>query len=110
MTHANDMKAIATRVRLEKEKRQQEEKVNLEQEKAKTRLDKLAKRVENIEGVIRYKASLGETSVFVGSANGDDELNLPEYFEKAGYRIKTTTEYGDHISGDSDGWRISWGH
>lgn len=109
MTHANDMKAIATRVRLEKEKRQQEEKINLEQEKVKTRLDKLAKRAGGIEEVIRYRASLGETSVFIGSRNGDDELNLPEYFEKAGYRFKNAVEYGDHISGDADGYNIYWG-
>lgn len=109
MIHANDVKAIASRVRLEKEKKQQEEKINLEQEKVKTRLDKLAKRVEEIEGVIRYRASLGETSVFIGSANGDDELNLPEYFEKAGYRFKNGIEYGDHISGDANGYNIYWG-
>lgn len=109
MIHANDVKAIASRVRLEKEKKQREEKTNLEQEKVKTVLDKLVKRIEEIECDIKYEALLGGTVVFIGAKNGDKELNLKKHFEKMGYKFKDDViEYGDHISGDSHGYYIYW--
>lgn len=109
MIHANDVKDIAACVRLEKERAEKEKKTNIEQEKTKTILDKLTKRIEEIECTIKYEALLGGTVVFIGAKNGDKELNLKKYFEKMGYKFKDDViEYGDHISGDSHGYYIYW--